>query len=160
MGVFTQVASNIKGFARKFACKSAYASCVNGASGFFSFNKTFGSPFLHRTFCRVHPGVLGVWERPLTPRANHHINAPNQKAFFFCSFVFFFLVVFRFLLSFQASLSPRQIPSKGDRQFRSLGCKRRSRWISVSVRHTKTLREERFFSPCLPQTSQPICLIE
>ncbi len=31
MRVFTQVASNIKGFARKFACKSAYASCVNRA---------------------------------------------------------------------------------------------------------------------------------
>ncbi len=31
MGVFTQVASNIKGFAHKFACKTAYASCVNGA---------------------------------------------------------------------------------------------------------------------------------
>ncbi len=31
MRVFTQVASNIKGFACKFACKSAYASCVNGA---------------------------------------------------------------------------------------------------------------------------------
>ncbi len=30
MGVFTQVASNIKGFACKFACKSAYAFCVNG----------------------------------------------------------------------------------------------------------------------------------
>ncbi len=30
MGVFTQVVSNIKGFARKFARKSAYASCVNG----------------------------------------------------------------------------------------------------------------------------------
>ncbi len=35
MGVFTQVASNIKAFARKFACKSAYASCVNGALGRF-----------------------------------------------------------------------------------------------------------------------------
>ena len=31
MGVFTQVASNIKGFAPKFACKSANASCVNWA---------------------------------------------------------------------------------------------------------------------------------
>ena len=31
MGVFTQVASNIRGFATKFARKSAYASCVNGA---------------------------------------------------------------------------------------------------------------------------------
>ena len=31
MGVFTQVARNIKGFAGKFACKSAYASCVNWA---------------------------------------------------------------------------------------------------------------------------------
>ncbi len=31
MGVFTQVARNIKGFARKFTCKSAYASCVNRA---------------------------------------------------------------------------------------------------------------------------------
>ncbi len=31
MGVFTQVARNIQGFAHKFACKSAYASCVNGA---------------------------------------------------------------------------------------------------------------------------------
>ncbi len=28
-GVFTQLASNIKGFAHKFACNSAYASCVN-----------------------------------------------------------------------------------------------------------------------------------
>ncbi len=28
------VASNIKGFAHKFARKSAYASCVNGAQGF------------------------------------------------------------------------------------------------------------------------------
>ena len=27
------IASNIKGFASKFACKSAYASCVNGALG-------------------------------------------------------------------------------------------------------------------------------
>ena len=33
MGVFIQVISNIKGFARKFACKSAYASCVNGTFG-------------------------------------------------------------------------------------------------------------------------------
>ncbi len=31
MGVFTQVTSNIKGFAHKFARKFAYASCVNGA---------------------------------------------------------------------------------------------------------------------------------
>ena len=31
MGVFTQVARNIKGFACKFARKSAYASCVNWA---------------------------------------------------------------------------------------------------------------------------------
>ncbi len=31
IGVFTQVASNIKGFACKFARKCAYASCVNGA---------------------------------------------------------------------------------------------------------------------------------
>ncbi len=31
MGVFTQVRSNIKGFAPKFACKSASASCVNWA---------------------------------------------------------------------------------------------------------------------------------
>ena len=30
MGVFTQLASNIKGFAHKFACKCAYTSCVNG----------------------------------------------------------------------------------------------------------------------------------
>ena len=29
--VFTQVASNIKGFAHKFACKCAYVSCVNRA---------------------------------------------------------------------------------------------------------------------------------
>ena len=29
MGVFTQVASNIKGFARKLACKCAFTSCVN-----------------------------------------------------------------------------------------------------------------------------------
>ncbi len=27
------IASNIKGFASKFACKSAYASCVNWALG-------------------------------------------------------------------------------------------------------------------------------
>ncbi len=33
MGVFTQVASNIKWFARKFARKSVNASCVNGAQG-------------------------------------------------------------------------------------------------------------------------------
>ncbi len=33
IGVFTQVASNIKGFARKCACKSTYASCVNGTFG-------------------------------------------------------------------------------------------------------------------------------
>ncbi len=31
MGVFTQLASNIKGFGRKFVLKSAFASCVNGA---------------------------------------------------------------------------------------------------------------------------------
>ncbi len=31
MGVFTQLANNIKGFASKFVCKSAFASCVNGA---------------------------------------------------------------------------------------------------------------------------------
>ncbi len=31
MGVFTQLASNMKGFACKFACRSAYASCVNWA---------------------------------------------------------------------------------------------------------------------------------
>ncbi len=31
MGVFAQVASNIKGFAGKFVRKSACASCVNGA---------------------------------------------------------------------------------------------------------------------------------
>ncbi len=30
MGVFTQLTSNIKGFAHKFVCKCAYASCVNG----------------------------------------------------------------------------------------------------------------------------------
>ena len=35
MGVFTQVASNIKAFARKFAHKSAYACCVNGALALF-----------------------------------------------------------------------------------------------------------------------------
>ena len=33
MGVFTQLASNIKGFACKFARKCAFASCVNWASG-------------------------------------------------------------------------------------------------------------------------------
>ncbi len=33
MGVFTQLASSIKGVARKSACKCAYASCVNGPSG-------------------------------------------------------------------------------------------------------------------------------
>ncbi len=33
MGVFTQVASNIKGFACKFVPKSAFASCVNVAWG-------------------------------------------------------------------------------------------------------------------------------
>ncbi len=32
MEMFTQLASNIKGFAHKFACKCANASCVNGAS--------------------------------------------------------------------------------------------------------------------------------
>ena len=31
LSVFTQVASNIRGFAPKFTCKSANASCVNGA---------------------------------------------------------------------------------------------------------------------------------
>ncbi len=30
MGVFTQLANNIKGFVCKFACKCAYESCVNG----------------------------------------------------------------------------------------------------------------------------------
>ncbi len=30
MWVFTQLAGNIKGFVRKFVCKCAYASCVNG----------------------------------------------------------------------------------------------------------------------------------
>ncbi len=33
MGVFTQVAPSIKGFACKFVCKSAYVFCVNGALG-------------------------------------------------------------------------------------------------------------------------------
>ena len=33
MRVFTQLASNIKGLACKFACKCAYAFCVNGPSG-------------------------------------------------------------------------------------------------------------------------------
>ena len=33
MRVFTQVIRNIKGFAGKFACKPAYASCVNWALG-------------------------------------------------------------------------------------------------------------------------------
>ncbi len=42
MGVFTQLASNIKGFAGKFACKCAYASCVNGPCK---------SPCVFHTFC-------------------------------------------------------------------------------------------------------------
>ncbi len=34
MGVFTQVVSNIKGFAHKFTCKCAYAVlCERGLSG-------------------------------------------------------------------------------------------------------------------------------
>ena len=43
MGVFTQVASNIK----RFACKSVYASCVNGPSGpkGRTYNFGAGSPF-------------------------------------------------------------------------------------------------------------------
>ncbi len=47
IGVFTQVASNIKGFACKFAWKSACVSCVNRALGgicsqWVSFRSTHG----------------------------------------------------------------------------------------------------------------------
>ncbi len=41
MGVFTQVASNIKGFARKFVCKSAFALCEWGLR---KFSETIKSP--------------------------------------------------------------------------------------------------------------------
>ena len=62
MGVFTQVASNIKEFARKFACKSAYASCVNGAQDSFLFK-----PLHHR--CDI-PEIEQVRELPRGLRAD------------------------------------------------------------------------------------------
>ncbi len=50
MGVFTQLAFNTKGFARKFACKSAQASCVN----IFDF---------HHLFYHQQITVEDVWVR-------------------------------------------------------------------------------------------------
>ena len=50
MGVFTQVAHNIKGFAHKFACKSAYAFCVNWASA-----------HLHANLCANPLMLLESW---------------------------------------------------------------------------------------------------
>ncbi len=73
MGVFTQLASNIKGFAHKFACKCAYASCVNGALGT---GEGPSSPFFG-TFCSIQNCTiyylgLGKWEPDLgTPCCGH-----------------------------------------------------------------------------------------
>ncbi len=62
MGVFTQVASNIEGFARKFVCKSAFASCVNGAQGLLRWN------VYARCACCVGQRALLLYSRDRTRR--------------------------------------------------------------------------------------------
>ena len=56
MGVFTQLASNIKGFARKFVCKCDCASCVNGALDAFLLSENWSVVGLPQ-FCSEPGGV-------------------------------------------------------------------------------------------------------
>ncbi len=59
MGVFTQLASNIKGFAHKFVCKCLRASCVNGPLESIKTNFVF--IYEHKQVCIYRVPVFCFW---------------------------------------------------------------------------------------------------
>ncbi len=76
MGVFTQVARNIKGFALKFACKSAYASCVNWAQGFFlGVNRSSPVPFLCSSEVVIFALLIGFVVGTQKSRSARHMRS-------------------------------------------------------------------------------------
>ena len=98
MGVFTQLASNIKGFAPKFACKCAYASCVNGllksqGSSLRCGTYTCCVPFPAQYICTLtiqnsllastFPSVTNTWETSTRVLRNQKKTAhlPNFRHF-------------------------------------------------------------------------------